>query len=100
MTHEKIGVKLHGQMNLPFKRIRRINKIGFSDTKLRRKSMHPRMFEANQKKEIYHKWSGDVLLAINWVQLLRLMVPSMVTHTQLFFATISFHISMPLPTTI
>ena len=77
--HERIGLRLHGQTRLQFRRILLINKYGFFDDKQRKKSMCQRTFEGKPGTVMSHRRFGDVLLAINWVQLHSLMIQSIAT---------------------
>ena len=53
--HERIGLRLHGEMRLQFRRILLVNKYGFFNNKQRKKSICQRTFEGKPGTAMSHK---------------------------------------------
>jgi len=69
-----------------------VTKSSYFDVKLHQKSMHHRIYKVKRRAQDYHRWYGDVSLAISLVHLFLLMARLMRKHMFSCFNKTSFHL--------
>ena len=90
--HTVLGIisLLYSPMNRFSKRIMTVIRSLYSDIKLRKKSLHRKIFKAKKKVQDYCRWCGDALSAISLVHLFWLMVQPMEIHIFRCWSKISY----------